>query len=230
MHVPDGFLSNEVAAAAAAGSAAALALALRRAGRTLDDDRVPLLGVTAAFVFAAQMVNFPVAGGTSGHLLGAALAALLLGPWLACIVLAVVIATQSLVFADGGVTALGANVLSMGVVGALGVGALMLLARRALPRTRAAFLAVAGAGAWLAVMAGALVTALALGLSGTVPHATVIPAMLGVHALIGLGEAAITVAAVGAVLATRPDLIHGAGFAPLPAPAPAAPPERAVHP
>lgn len=231
MHVPDGFLSNEVAAATGAGAAVVLTVAVRRAGRTLDDDRVPLLGVTAAFVFAAQMVNFPVAGGTSGHLLGAALAALLLGPWLACIVLTVVIGIQSLVFADGGVTALGANVLSMGVAGALGVGALMLLARRVLPRTRPAFLAVAAVGAWLAVMVGALLTALALGLSGTVPYGTVIPAMLGVHALIGVGEAAITVAAVGAVLAARPDLIHGAGFAPVPAP-PALPPapEGAVRP
>jgi cobalt/nickel transport system permease protein len=121
--------------------------------------------------------------------------------------MAVVIATQALVFADGGVTALGANVLNMGVLGALGAGALMLVARRVLPRSRAAFLAVVGGGAWAAVMAGAAATSLELGASGTVPLGTVLPAMLGVHALIGVGEAVVTVAAVSAVLATRPDLI-----------------------
>ncbi|HTI35155.1 MAG TPA: energy-coupling factor ABC transporter permease, partial [Miltoncostaea sp.] len=136
---------------------------------------------------------------------------------------AVVISGQALVFADGGVTALGANVLNMGVVGALGIGLVMVAARRVLPRTRTTFLAVAGAGAWLSVMAGALLCSVELGVSGTVPFATVLPAMLGVHALIGIGEAVITVAAVGAVLATRPDLIDGAGFGELPAAARPAP-------
>lgn len=225
MHIPDGFLSAEVATVTAVAAAGAVGYALHRGGRDLDERAVPLLGVTAAFVFAAQMLNFPVAGGTSGHFLGAALAAVLLGPWLACVVVAVVVAGQALVFADGGITALGANVLNMGVMGALGVGLLMLGARRVLPPTRGALLAATGAGAWLAVMLGAAATAIELGLSGTVPYGVVLPAMLGVHALIGIGEAVITVAAVAAVLATRPDLVHGAGFAPAPhgatAPAPA---------
>src|SRR4029453_18242523 len=117
MHVPDGFLSPEVAAVCAVPAIAAVGYGLRRADRTLDERRVPLLGVTAAFVFAAQMLNFPVAGGTSGHFLGAGLAALLLGPWLACLVMTVVISAQALFFADGGITALGANALNMGVVG-----------------------------------------------------------------------------------------------------------------
>lgn len=212
MHIPDGFLDNGVAAAAAAGSVAAVGVALNRAGRNLDERKVPLLGVTAAFVFAAQMLNFPVAGGTSGHFLGAALAAVLLGPWLACIVMAVVISGQAFIFADGGITALGANILNMGVVGALAVGFVMRGARRALPKNRRSFLAVTGVGAWIAVMAGAFATAVELGISGTVPLSTVLPAMLGVHAVIGLGEAFITVAAVSAVLTTRPDLIDGAGF------------------
>ena len=125
MHIPDGFLAPEVAAACAVPAAGAVGYGLRRASRELDERRVPLLGVTAAFVFAAQMLNFPVAGGTSGHFLGAALAAILLGPWLAGLVLAVVLAVQSFVFADGGITALGANVLNMGVIGALVVGGLM---------------------------------------------------------------------------------------------------------
>ncbi|MEY2535411.1 MAG: cobalt/nickel transport system permease protein [bacterium] len=210
MHIPDGFLDGQVAAATGVVAVGAVGYALKRADETLDDRRVPLLGVTAAFVFAAQMLNFPVAGGTSGHVLGAALAAILLGPWLACLVLAVVLATQAFLFADGGITALGANVLNMGVVGALGVGLLMHAARAVLPRSRGALLAVAGTGAWLAVMLGATATAVELALSGTVPLGTVLPAMLAVHALIGIGEAVITVAAVSAVLASRPDLIAGA--------------------
>ena len=208
MHIPDGFLDPGVAAATAIVSAGAVGYALRRADRDLDDERVPLLGVTAAFVFAVQMLNFPVAGGTSGHLLGAGLAAILLGPWLACLVMAVVLTTQALVFADGGISALGANVLNMGVIGALTVGYLMVWSRHLAPRTRAGFLAVVAGGAWLAVMAGAGAAALELSASGTVPLATVLPAMLGVHARIGAGEAVITVAAVGAVLATRPDLVR----------------------
>ncbi|MGH2969468.1 MAG: energy-coupling factor ABC transporter permease [Solirubrobacteraceae bacterium] len=212
MHIPDGFLSAEVALTTGAVAAGAVAYGLRRAEATLDERRVPLVGVTGAFVFAAQMLNFPVAGGSSGHFLGAALAAILLGPWLACLVMTVVLATQALVFADGGITALGANVLNMGVIGALGAGALMLLARRVLPPTRGAFLALAAGGAWLAVMAGAAATAVQLGVSGTVPLQTVLPAMLGVHVVIGVGEAVITVAALGAVLSTRPDLIAVPGL------------------
>jgi cobalt/nickel transport system permease protein len=208
MHIPDGFLSPEVAAVCAVPAAGAVAYGLRRANRELDERRVPLLGVTAAFVFAAQMLNFPVAGGTSGHFLGAALAALLLGPWLAGLVLSVVLIAQAFVFADGGITALGANVLNMGVIGALVVGGLMVAARKLLPNRRGVLLAVAGAGAWLAVVAGAAATAVELAISGTVPLGTVLPAMLGVHVLIGVGEAAITVAAVSAVLSTRPDVVR----------------------
>jgi cobalt/nickel transport system permease protein len=218
MHIPDGFLSNEVAVVCAVPAIGAIGYALRRAEVDLDDRRVPLLGVTAAFVFAAQMLNFPVAGGTSGHFLGAALAAILLGPWLACLVLAVVLAVQAFMFADGGITALGANVFNMGAVGGVVVGGLMLAVRKALPNTRTALLGATAAGAWLAVMAGAAACAVELALSGTVPLATVLPAMLGVHAVIAIGEAVITVAAVSAVLATRPDLIHG------PVPEPAAAP------
>jgi len=184
-----------------------VAYGLRRAERSLDERAVPLLGVTGAFVFAAQMLNFPVAGGTSGHFLGAALAAVLLGPWVACVVLAVVLGLQAFVFADGGLTALGANVLNMGVVGGLGAGLAIAAGRRLLPATQTAFLGLVGIAAWLAVMAGAAATALELAASGTVPLGTVMPAMLGVHALIGVGEAVITVAAVSAVLASRPDLV-----------------------
>src|SRR3954454_2326330 len=209
MHIPDGFLTTDVALACAVPAAVAVGVGLRRASTDLDERRVPLLGVTAAFVFAAQMLNFPVAGGTSGHFLGAALAAILLGPWLACLVLAVVLVVQAFVFADGGITALGANVLNMGVIGALLVGGLMVAARALTGGSRTALLAVCAAGSWLAVMAGATASSVELAVSGTVPLGTVLPAMLGVHALIGVGEAVVTAAAVSAVLATRPDLIGG---------------------
>jgi cobalt/nickel transport system permease protein len=218
MHIPDGFLDPRVAAAAGAVSAGVVAYSLRRANEELDERRVPLLGVTAAFIFAVQMLNFPVAGGTSGHLLGGALAAILLGPWLACLVMTVVITTQAFVFADGGISALGANVLNMGIVAALGVGFIMIWARHVLPRTRAGYLAVVAGGSWLAVMAGATLTSFELAASGTVPLGTVLPAMLGVHALIGAGEAVITVAAVGAVLASRPDLLSVRGLVRCPVP------------
>src|SRR4051794_33608882 len=197
------------------------------------------------------MLNFPVAGGTSGHFLGAALAAILLGPWLACLVMAVVLGVQAFVFADGGITALGANVLNMGVVGALLVGGLMLLARGVIGRGRTELLTISGVGAWLAVMAGGAPPALgggrfrgaspgaggAPGLRGgmpfwvgggggpppgggrgarpgPVPLGRVLPAWLGVHMLIGMGEAVVPVAAVSAVLATRPDLLPGVATEP----------------
>src|SRR3954469_2620544 len=204
MHIPDGFLSTEVALACAAPAAACVGVGLRKASTDLDERRVPLLGVTAAFIFAAQMLNFPVAGGTSGHFLGAALAAILLGPWLACLTLAVVLGVQAFVFADGGITALGANILNMGVIGALLVGGVMHYARRLAPR---AIVPISAIGAWFAVMLGATAASFELAISGTVPLHTVLPAMLGTHALIGAGEAVITVAAVSAGLASRPDLI-----------------------
>jgi cobalt/nickel transport system permease protein len=206
LHIPDGFLSGGVALACGALAIAAVAYALRIANVELDDARVPLLGVLAAFIFAAQMLNFPIAGGTSGHFLGATLAAVLLGPWLASLVMAVVIAVQAFAFADGGISALGANVLNMGVLGALVAGLVVAAAMKLLPHARGAFLSVVGVVSWLAVMVGAGATSVELAASDTIPLATSLPAMLGVHALIGIGEALITVAAVSAVLVSRPDL------------------------
>ena len=207
MHIPDGFLSPGVAAAAGLLAIAAVAYGLRVANLELDEARVPLLGVVAAFIFAAQMLNFPVAGGTSGHFLGATLAAVLLGPWIACLVMSVVLVVQCFAFADGGVSALGANIVNMGVLGALLAGFLVVGGTKVLPHARAAFLGTVGVVAWLAVMTGAAATSLELAISGTIPLGTVLPAMLGVHSLIGLGESIITVAAVAAILASRPDLV-----------------------
>jgi len=226
LHIPDGFLSSGVAGIAAVFAIAAVAWGLRVANAELDEARVPLLGVLAAFVFAAQMLNFPIAGGTSGHFLGATLAAVLLGPWLACLVMAVVITVQAFAFADGGISALGANVLNMGVLGALLAGYLVVAAVRVLPRTRMAFLGTVGVVSWLAVMVGASATSLELAISDTVPLGTSLPAMLAVHSLIGIGEAVISVAAVSAVLAARPDLV---ALAPEEITTPAAPVARPVE-
>ena len=214
LHIPDGFLSGDVAAVGGMIAVAAVAYGLRVADRDLDEARVPLLGVCAAFIFAAQMLNFPVAGGTSGHFLGATLAAVLLGPWIACLVIAVVIATQALAFADGGISALGANVVNMGVLGALLAGFALQAGLRVLPRTRTAFLGLVAVVSWAAVMIGAAATSVMLALSDTVPLGTALPAMLGVHALIGVGEAVVTTVAVGAVLSARPDLIALGNFEP----------------
>lgn len=207
MHIPDGFLSTPVAATAGVVAAGAVYAAVKRSERTLDDRAVPLVGVTAAFVFAAQMLNFPVAGGTSGHLLGAALAVTLLGPSTACLVLTVVVALQAFVFADGGISALGANVVNMAVIGVATATAVLLAGRRLTRGSDAGLLAATAVAAWISVVVASGAVAVELALSGTVPMGTVLPAMLGVHALIGVGEAVVTVAAAGAVLAARPDLV-----------------------
>ena len=207
LHIPDGFVSAPVAAAGWVLAAGAIALAARRADRNLDERAAPLMGVMAAFIFAGQMVNFPVAGGTSGHLLGAALAAILLGPWVAIIVMTAVVALQALLFQDGGLAALGVNTLNMAVLAALagwGVYHVLLPLRRLHPAVPAiaAFIA-----AWVSVEAAAIATALQLAASGTSPLTIALPAMVGVHALIGIGEGLITIGALGLVRAARPDLL-----------------------
>ncbi|SET65048.1 energy-coupling factor ABC transporter permease [Geodermatophilus poikilotrophus] len=212
MHVPDGFLDAPTSVATAAVAAGGVALALRGARRELDERTAPLAGLTAAFVFAVQMVNFPVGAGTSGHLMGGVLAAVLVGPWTAVLCMTVVLVVQALLFADGGLTALGTNVTLLGLV-AIAVGwAVFRLLTAVLPTTRGSVLAAAGTAAFVSVPVAALafVGLFAVGGVADVAVGTVAAAMGGVHVLIGLGEAAITVAVVGAVLAVRPDLVHGA--------------------
>jgi cobalt/nickel transport system permease protein len=204
LHIPDGFLSFIVSAACWAISVLVLSVAISRTNKSLGEKQVPLMGVMAAFIFAAQMINFPVAGGTSGHLLGGTLAAIVLGPWAAMVVMTAVIAVQSLLFQDGGLLVMGANILNMGLITVvIGYG----LYRAVFGRSRRVKLVVAGFAAWLSVMAGALATALELWLSGTSNLQTVTLAMLGVHTLIGIGEGLITVAALSFILQTRPGLI-----------------------
>lgn len=204
LHIPDGFLNLVVSLICWVVTALVLGMAISRTNKSLGEKQIPLMGVMAAFIFAAQMINFPVAGGTSGHLLGGALAAIVLGPWAAMLVMTAVIAVQALLFQDGGLLVMGANIMNMGLVtAAIGYG----LYRSVSGQSRAVKLGMAGVAAWLSVMAGALLTSLQLWLSGTSQLAVVVPAMLGVHALIGLGEALITVSALAFITQTRPDLL-----------------------
>jgi len=208
MHIPDGFLSAPIAASTAVISAASVAGALRRVRPEVEPGLAPRMGLTAAYVFAAQMVNFPVAGGTSGHLLGALLAAILVGPHAATVAMSAVFLIQAFFFLDGGHTALGANILNMGLAGTYGGYALYRLVAGPSPGSRRC-LAASAVAAWFSVMLGAALTSTELALSGTIAPRFVFPAMLGVHALIGLGEAAITVAAVALLWKVRPDLLTG---------------------
>ncbi|OHD76898.1 MAG: cobalamin biosynthesis protein CbiM [Spirochaetes bacterium RBG_16_67_19] len=207
MHIPDGFLSAPVWVAAGAMSVAAVAVSAGRLGKTMEEKQVPLMGVTAAFIFAAQMVNFPIAAGTSGHLGGGVLAALLLGPWAGTLVMTAVLVVQALLFQDGGITALGANVLNMGVLGCLLGFVVYRLLHRLLAGTRGA-LASAFVTAWLMVVLSSSLAAIQIALSGTIPLRLVLPAMAGVHALIGIGEGLITTAALAFLLRVRKDLVH----------------------
>jgi len=187
---------------------AVLVIAVRRTNRTLDERSVPLLGVMAAFIFAAQMFNFQVVGGTSGHLLGGVLAAVLLGPWAGTLVMACVVAVQALLFQDGGLLVMGANIFNMGVIGTLGGYALHTLLVGVFGGERRGRIPAAAIAAWVAVMAGAAAMALELAISGFIALEVTMPVMLGVHALIGIGEAIITAAALGFIAVTRADLFE----------------------
>ena len=211
MHIPDGVFNAATAVGAGAVSAGVLGVAVRRASDELQERQAPLAGLVAAFVFAAQMLNFPVAAGTSGHLLGGALAAILVGPWTGAVCVAVVLLVQ-LMFADGGVTALGLNVLLISIVPAFAGYGLFLLARQLLPANRGGVTVAAGVAAGLSVPVAAAVFALLYSVGGAADIAlgTLLAAMVGVHVVIGIGEGIITAVTVGAVVAVRPDLVHGA--------------------
>ncbi|MEV8545340.1 energy-coupling factor ABC transporter permease [Streptomyces sp. NPDC051572] len=212
MHVPDGFIDAPVSAATGVVAAAAIAVSLRGAGRELDERTAPLAGLVAAFIFAVQMLNFPVAAGTSGHLLGGALAAILVGPYTGVLCVSVVLLMQGILFADGGLTALGVNITDMAITTTVVAYAVFRGLVKVLPRTRRSITAASFTAALFSVPAAALVFTLLYSLGGTtdVSLGKVATAMIGVHVLIGVGEAAITALTVGAVIAVRPDLVHGA--------------------
>jgi cobalt/nickel transport system permease protein len=213
LHAPDGFLSVPIAIVMWVLTVAVIALAVRRTNANLDERAVPLMGVMAAFIYAAQMFNFPVAGGTSGHLLGGVLAAVLLGPWAGTLVMTCVVAVQALIFQDGGLVVMGANIFNMGVVGTLGGYYLYTWLAKLFGGEGRGRIPAAAIASWVAVMAGATLMAVQLGLSGTIALDVTLPAMLGVHVLIGIGEALITAAAITFISATRRDLLDLRGAA-----------------
>jgi cobalt/nickel transport system permease protein len=212
VHIPDGFINAPTSLAAGAAAAGGVGVSLRKAAQTLQERQAPLAGLVAAYIFAVQMLNFPVAAGTSGHLLGGLLAAVLVGPWAGALCVAVVLVVQALLFADGGLSALGLNIANMALVAAWGGYAVFLLVRRVLPATKASVTAAVGVAAGVSVVLAsvAFVVEYAIGGTGGAPVGTVLGAMVGVHTLIGIGEGIITGLTVAAVLAVRPDLVHGA--------------------
>lgn len=212
MHIPDGFINAGTSAGAGALAIGGLAYCVRRASDELDDRAVPLAGLVAAFVFAAQMINFPVAGGTSGHLLGGTLAAVLVGPRLGAVSVAVVLVVQTFLFADGGISALGLNILNMALVTTFAGYGVFLLLRRLLPARPSSVPLAAGVAAGVAVVVSsvAFTVEYAIGGAGGASLPTVLGAMVGVHVLIGIGEGIITAMTVSAVMASRPDLVYGA--------------------
>ena len=211
MHIPDGFIDATTSLGAGALSAGGVGLAVKKASTTFEQAGPPLAGLVAAFVFAAQMLNFPVAAGTSGHVIGAALAAILLGPWIGVLCLTVVVGVQAL-FADGGVSALGLNILNLSLVAGLGGYGTFALARVVIGRSRAGVIVGAGLAGALSVVlaAAAFVAEYAIGGTAEVDVARVALAMVTIHSLIAVGEGLVTAAAVGALLDTRPDLVFGA--------------------
>src|SRR5512139_407838 len=207
MHIPDGFLSGPVLAVCWAISLIVIAYAFIRVKRDMDERKVPLMGVVAAAIFAGQMLNFPVAAGTSGHLLGAALATILLGPWAAVLVMAIVVGAQALIFQDGGIVALGANLFNMAVIGVFVSYTVYRSVQRIARGLKWGIFVGGFLAAWTSIFIAALAAALELAFSGTSPANLAVPAMALVHSVIGLGEGLITVGALAFVYAVRPDLV-----------------------
>lgn len=208
MHIPDGFLNMTTVAATGVASAGGLGVAVKMVANKIGEKQVPLMGMLAAFIFAAQMLNFPVAGGTSGHLIGGALAAILIGPWAGVIIMAAVLIAQSLIFQDGGLLALGANIFNMGVVAVFAAYFVNKAAVSIFDDSRQSRLIGAAAAGWASVMAASFAATIELALSGASPIGIVLPAMMGIHALIGIGEGLITVLVVSAVMASRADILQ----------------------
>jgi cobalt/nickel transport system permease protein len=207
MHIPDGFLSIPVSIGFWLVSILVIAVALRKTSRQMGEREIPLMGVLAAAIFAGQMLNFSVTGGTSGHLLGAALAVILVGPWGAVLVMTCVVSTQAILFQDGGLLALGTNLFNMAVVGVFVSYVVLTLMKKLIKDEKTGLFVGSGLAAWTSIFFAALACALELAISGTSPANLAIPAMASIHALIGIGEALITVGAVSFIFASRKELI-----------------------
>lgn len=204
MHIPDGFLESKVWGPLTAVSGLAVIAASNRISKNIDERMVPLMGVLAAFVFAAQMVNFPIGGGTSGHLMGGVLIAVIVGPFAAIVIMATILILQALLFQDGGITALGANIFNMGIVGAGGG----YVAFKALNMITGSFRFSLFVSSWLSVVMAAGAAAAELSLSGVIPIKVSLPAMAGVHAIIGIGEGAITIGALQLVNRVNSEAVY----------------------
>jgi cobalt/nickel transport system permease protein len=214
LHIPDGFLSIPVSIIGWVIAIVFIAVAIRQTNKQLGQRQIPMMGVLAAFIFAAQAINFPVAAGTSGHLLGGALAAIVMGPWAATLIMTSVIAIQGLLFQDGGLVVMGWNILNMGVFTAFTGYAIYRFVTGLNSHSRGVRMGGVFLGAWVSVMIGAIATAFELAASGTSPLNLALPAMAGVHALIGLGEGIISVGAISLVWMSRPEILREAEAAP----------------
>lgn len=217
MHIPDGVINGATSAGFGVAAAGGVGVAIRRTGAYLSERQVPLAGLVAAFVFAAQMFNFPVISGMSGHLLGGLLAAVLVGPWAAFLVLTVVLVVQGVFFADGGLSALGLNIVNMGIIAPFGGYGVYRVLLRVLPRGTQMVTLAAGLAAFVSVVLAAtgFVIEFAIGGTADVSTGAVLTAMLGAHVLIGIGEGLLTGLIVGAVMASRPDLVYGVPVPPV---------------
>jgi len=203
MHIPDGYLSIPVVVGCGAISICGLFIAGRRMRGSIDQAQVPAVGVIAAFIFAAQMINFPIAGGTSGHVLGGVLSAVLVGPEAAVLIMSIVLIVQALLFGDGGILSLGANIFNMALIGAWGGFLLFRLFKKLLQKDTMAL----GVAAWLSVVIPASMCAIELSLSGSVALSVALPLMAGIHAVIGIGEAIVTIVAISLVRRVRPEIV-----------------------
>lgn len=203
MHIPDGFLTTPIMALTWIITLVVIAYAIKQTKNKLTDAHIPLMGILAAFVFAAQMLNIPVAAGTSGHFLGGVLVAIFVGPWAGTVIMACVFIVQALIFQDGGILAMGANIFNMGIIGTL-CGYYIYTALKKMAHNK---ILAAGVTSWLTVVLASAFCSLELAASGTSPLHMVLPAMVGVHTLIGIIEAAITIVVISTVLKSRPDLL-----------------------
>ncbi|GAA1831555.1 energy-coupling factor ABC transporter permease [Pseudonocardia ailaonensis] len=210
MHMSDGLVNAPTSLVFGAIAIAGLAVCLVRARADLDERTAPMAGLVTAFVFAVQMVNFPILPGASGHLLGGALVAILVGPWVGAVCLAIVLAVQALLFADGGLTALGTNITNMALIGVFAGYGVAVALRAVARRSRGGLVATAFVAAFVNTVVASLgfVLEYAVGGSGGASLGAVFGLMVGLHALIGIGEGVITAATVGAVAAVRPDLVY----------------------
>ncbi|MFZ5967230.1 MAG: energy-coupling factor ABC transporter permease [Bacillota bacterium] len=208
MHIPDGFLNVPTAAAAGIASIGCIRTAVKRTRAAFEEKQAPIMGMMAAFIFAAQMINFPVAGGTSGHLIGAMLAAVTLGPWAAVLIMSSIVIIQAFFFADGGILVLGANILNMAVIGNFAgyyIYKLFKTDGNSISKTGIII------GCWISVVAAALAASFEIAAAGNIGLMVVLPPMLFWHAIIGIGEGVITLCAVEFIFKARGDLVKGVG-------------------